>query len=88
VQSEHWQTKQYTLFISVFCFLIVDEWNKEDGVLRVRVGDKVTVDGEIYIIRNQRLTVNMNSYWAVVKSEVNGTMHTVVDKDGNSSDIN
>jgi hypothetical protein len=33
VQSEHWQTKQYTLFISVFCFLMVDGWNKEDGVL-------------------------------------------------------
>ena len=65
---------------------MVDEWNKEDGVLRV--GDKVTIDGEIYIIGNQRLTVNMNSYWAVVKSEVNGTMYTVVDKDGNSSDIN
>jgi hypothetical protein len=32
----------------------------------------------------------MNSYWAVVKSEVNvnGTMYTVVEKDGNSSDIN
>jgi hypothetical protein len=29
----------------VFCFLMVDEWNKEDGVLRV--GDEVTVDGEI-----------------------------------------
>jgi hypothetical protein len=35
----------------VFCFLMVDEWNKEDGVLRV--GDKVTIDGEIYIIGNQ-----------------------------------
>jgi hypothetical protein len=69
VQSEHWQTKHYTLFISVFCFLMVDEWNKEDGVLRV--GDEVTVEGEIYIIGNQQPTVNMNSYWAVVKSEVN-----------------
>ncbi len=39
----------------------------------------MTVDGDIYIIGNQRLTVNMNSYWAVVKSEVNGTMYTVVD---------
>jgi hypothetical protein len=47
---------------------MVDEWNKEDGVLRV--GDEVTVDGEIYIIGNQQPTVNMNSYWAVVKSEV------------------
>jgi hypothetical protein len=65
---------------------MVNEWNKEDGVLRV--GDKVTINGEIYIIGNQWLTLNMNSYWAVVKSEVNETMHTVVDKDGNSSDIN
>jgi hypothetical protein len=48
VQSEHWQTKQFNLFISVFCFLMVDEWNKEDEVLRV--GNMVTVDGEIYII--------------------------------------
>jgi hypothetical protein len=30
---------------------MVDEWNKEDSVLRV--GDEVTVDGEIYIIGNQ-----------------------------------
>jgi hypothetical protein len=86
VQSEHWQTKQYTLFILMFCFLMVDEWNKEDEVLRV--GDEVTVDGEIYIIGNQQPTVNMNSYWAVNKSEVNETMYTVVDKDGNCSDIN
>jgi hypothetical protein len=85
VQSEHWQTKQYTLFILVICFFMVDEWNKEDGVLRVE--DKVTVDGEIYVIGNQWLTLNMNSYWAVVESEVNGTMYTVVDNDGNSSDI-
>jgi hypothetical protein len=30
---------------------MVDEWNKEVKVLRV--GDKVTIDGEIYIIGNQ-----------------------------------
>jgi hypothetical protein len=65
---------------------MVDEWNKEDGVLRV--GDEVTVDGEICIIGNQQPTANMSSYWAVVKREVNGTMYTVVDEDGNSSDIN
>ncbi len=45
---------------------MVDEWNKEDEVLRV--GDEVTIDGEIYIIGNQRPTGNKYSYWVVVNS--------------------
>jgi hypothetical protein len=65
---------------------MVDEWNKEDEVLRVV--DEMTIHGEVYIIGNQQPTVNMNSYLAVVKIKVNGTMYPVVDKYGNSSDIN
>jgi hypothetical protein len=48
LQSEHWVTRLYTLFMSVFSFLQVqvNTWNMTEGELCV--GDEVIVDGEIY----------------------------------------
>ncbi len=42
VQSEHWVTKQYTLFMSVSSFLEIEKWNLSDGELNV--GSEVTVN--------------------------------------------
>eukprot|EP00947_MAST-08B_sp_MAST-8B-sp1_P003300 g3300.t1 len=46
VQREHWTsgTKQFTLFIAVFSWLVAAEWNKTDGELQE--GAAVTVKGE------------------------------------------
>ena len=43
-QSEHWKTEQFTLFMSMCSFLVSDEWNKVNGLLKKC--DEVTVDGE------------------------------------------
>ena len=43
VQSEHWCSKQCTLFMSVCSWLVVEEWNKTEGQLNI--GDEVTVVG-------------------------------------------
>ena len=34
VQSEHWVTKQYTTFMSVSSFLVVDKWIQRGGEVR------------------------------------------------------
>lgn len=66
VQSEHWAagSNQYTLFMFMISFLLVDEWNKTDGDLAI--GQEVTVDGEIYIRDadnpNHRPDINLSSY--------------------------
>eukprot|EP00957_Ditylum_brightwellii_P113930 8685363-Ditylum_brightwellii.AAC.1 len=44
VQSKYWGTSQYTLFMSISSWLLVDEWNKTDGALSA--SDEVTVEGE------------------------------------------
>ena len=72
VQSEHWVTKQYTLFVSISSFLMVDEWNKDTGELPL--GAEVTVHGEFYVgAEKEKATINLSSFWAKVVS--------VVDKD-------
>ena len=75
IQSEHWFTKQYTLFMSIVTFLLVDEWNKTEGELDV--GSEVTVDGEFYIKDpdnpHYRPEINMASFYAVVNKRVGDT---------------
>ena len=74
VQSEHWVTKQYTLFVAISSFLLVDEWNKDTGELPV--GAEVTVNGESYVgDEKDKVTINLSSFWARVTS--------VVDKENN-----
>ena len=84
-QSEHWITKQYTLFMSAISFLLAEEWNKSDGELKA--GDEVTVDGELYIRGQPRPKINQASYWAVVTTHVYGEVYTVEDQDGKTFDI-
>ncbi len=52
IKSEHWITNQYTLFMSIVSFLLVDEWNKEEGILEKDV--EVTVNGERYTGEERR----------------------------------
>ena len=44
VQSEHWHDESCTLFVGIWQWLDVGEWNSETGELEV--GDEVTVHGE------------------------------------------
>lgn len=84
LQSEHWQKSQYTLFMAINSFLLVDEWNKTEGSLDE--GNEVTVDGELYIKDpgdvHYRPEVNLNSFWACVKSHVRDDIYCVVDEEG------
>jgi hypothetical protein len=88
VQSEHWVTKQYTLFVSISSFLMVDEWNKENGELPD--GAEVTVNGERYVGEERdKVTINMSSFWARVINVVdkdNG-IYRVEDDGGNTHDM-
>jgi hypothetical protein len=61
VQSEHWSTDSYTLFIAVAQFLDVAAWNLLEGELDV--GAEVTVNGEM--AGKKRAP---DSYWARVVS--------------------
>jgi hypothetical protein len=56
VQSEHWVTKQATIFASVVSWLSLSEWEKRAGELGV--GDEVTVHGE-----QHGQPVALGSYW-------------------------
>ena len=84
-QSEHWISKQYTLFMSIWAFLLSDEWNKTSGELDR--GDEVTVDGEFYILDQERPKINPDSYWADVTSHMGGNVYKVEDKDGNTFEL-
>ncbi len=65
IQSEHWITNQYTLFMSIVSFLLVDEWNKEEGILEIDA--EVTVNGEQYTSEEHReKAIDPTSYWAKV----------------------
>lgn len=83
LQSEHWVTRPYTLFMSVFSFLQVDTWNMTDGELCV--GDEVIVDGEIYEHGKERPAINLHSYWAVVKKADDGSSFYTVEKEDGTS---
>ena len=84
-QSEHWISKQYTLFMSIWAFLLSDEWNKTSGELDR--GDEVTVAREFYILDQDRPKINPDSYWAVVTSHMGGNVYKVEDKDGNTFEL-
>ena len=84
-QSEHWQTSQYTLFMSICYFLSVYEWNKLDG--KLSKFDEVTVDGEFYIIFQPRLSIDKESFCSIVTSRLGNNMYIVEGNDGNVSDL-
>ncbi len=73
IQSEHWVTNQYTLFMSIVSFLMVDEWNKEVGILNNNA--EVTVNGERYIGEQRAETcINSKSYWEkIIRRDENDT---------------
>lgn len=86
VQSEHWITKQYTLFMSVSSFLKVDIWNKVDGHLSI--GAEVTVNGELYVgDERDTITINMESYWAKVTGYVGDNIYQVEDSNGKVHEV-
>ncbi len=47
LQSEHWVSLQYTLFISIYQWLCPIAWNSK--TTPIAVGDEVTVDGELTV---------------------------------------
>ena len=89
IQSEHWQTIQYTLFMAILSFLLVDEWNKQQGELEI--GSEVTVNGELYIRDPEnphyRPQINPDSYWATVTSKIDDNTYSVTDADGKITNI-
>ncbi len=65
VQSEHWISKQYTLFMSITSFLKFDEWNDEEN--KLDVGAEVTVNGEHYVGElKEKIQINLDSHWEKV----------------------
>jgi hypothetical protein len=89
VQSEHWVTRQYTLFMQVASFLEVDEWNKHGGNLEV--GQEVTAHGELYIrdVGNpyHRPEINLSSYWATVTKKNDNGSYTITDANGEETSV-
>lgn len=67
VQSQHWGSRQCTLFINITAHLSKDAWNQTEGVLAA--GDEVTVRGEL-----AEHPVNPGSFWAKVEGPVT-TLH-------------
>ena len=74
VQSEHWCSKQCTIFMSVWSWIKVLEWDKSTGDLDV--GAEVVVDGEL--AGAERVE---GSFWARVISR-NGSSYVVEDAAG------
>jgi len=62
LQSEHWTTLQYTLFVSMYDWLQMAEWNAMTGHLNV--GAEVTVDGELIVKKDT--PISQDSHWATV----------------------
>eukprot|EP00984_Skeletonema_dohrnii_P024294 scaffold13403_cov120-Skeletonema_dohrnii-CCMP3373.AAC.1 len=78
VQSEYWDSEQYTLMMAIISFLQVDAWNKTKGLLEE--GDEVTVNGEL-----AGEPIDKESFWAVVKKyskDGDNETVTVEDADG------
>jgi hypothetical protein len=75
VQSEHWSTDAYTLFVAVIVFLDVGAWNAMAGPLDV--GAEVTVKGEM--VGEARAA---GSYWARVVSKEGEDRYRVEDAEG------
>lgn len=76
VQSQHWNTHQYTLFISICSWLLSEDWNEVTG--KLSVGDAVTVYGEL-----AGENINMDSFWAAVKEDIGNDSYVVKDANGN-----
>ena len=76
LQSEHWLTNGYTLFISVTYWLLAEEWDKEEG--KLPIGAEVTIHGE-----KSGEPINMGSAWGVVIEEVDdGARYKVEEAEG------
>jgi hypothetical protein len=75
VQSEHWSTDSYTLFIAVAQFLDVKAWDLSAGELDG--GAEVTVDGEA--AGEERAA---GSFWARVVSKEGEGSYRVEDAEG------
>ncbi len=81
VQSEHWISKQYTLFMSITSFLKVDEWNDEEN--KLDVGAEVTISGERYVGELKENTqINLDSHWAKVIGYIGGSNDVYQVEDG------
>jgi hypothetical protein len=81
IQSEHWITNQYTLFMSIVSFLMVNEWNKEEGILEIDA--EVTVNGERYTGEERReRAIDPTSYWAKVIQHNENHIYMVVNAEG------
>eukprot|EP00984_Skeletonema_dohrnii_P017124 scaffold7728_cov75-Skeletonema_dohrnii-CCMP3373.AAC.2 len=72
VQSQYWITLQYTLFVSIVCWLRADIWNKTEGILEEQ--NEVTVNGEMF-----GQDINEDSYWARVTKVLENDMYEVTD---------
>ena len=79
-QSEHWQTQQYTLFMSICTCLMSDKLNKVSGKLDKY--DEVTVYGKFYIKGQPRPNINQDYYWTVVTGHICGDLYRLEDKEG------
>ena len=80
LQSEHWTSTQYTLFVAVYSFLLSEEWNKTEGSLTV--GDEVTVNGEL-----AGETINPDSFWGRVKEKISESEYMIVDFEGGTHNV-
>ncbi len=81
IQSEHWITNQYTLFMSIISFLLVDEWNKVEGILEIDA--EVTVNGERYTGEERcERAIDPTSYWAKVIQCNESHIYMVVNAEG------
>ena len=75
MQSEHWVTKQATIFASVVGWLSLSEWEKRAGELGV--GDEVTVHGE-----QHGQPVALGFYWGRIAEKESHGYYQVEDKAG------
>ena len=75
LQSEHWVTVPYTLFVSVTnCFLAI-EWNRVSGELLV--GNELNVHGEMI-----GEYVNTDSFWGDTMRVIGGDKYEVKNYNG------
>ena len=75
LQSEHWLTKGFTLYIVVVSWVDMGEWNKTVGELRS--GDTVLVDGEMACMEEE-----LDSHWAEVVGKFGSNMGDDGEEDG------
>jgi hypothetical protein len=71
LQSDHWTCLNFTLFISIYDWVVSKEWNSTTGV--IPEGGEVTVDGEL-----AGEGINMQSYWGTVDVSGSGDSDSVV----------